>query len=224
MKFFKQNAFTLSEVLITLGVIGVVAAMILPTVIKNYQKQVTVNKLKKAYTSVSNAVQMSKTVNGEVKDWDIKFDNKLQSASDFADKYLIPYMKVVKACKTNKTGDCNFSPKQLDGRASKNYNQLTSFYTNDGILYVVGNANGIAGIINNQYLITIDINGNNPPNLYGKDIFMFLLNINEGVIKANFGEESIDTINAHCKSRASGYSCSAKIIRDGWKIADDYPW
>ena len=39
--------FTLAEVLITLGIIGVVAALTLPSLVTNYQKQVTVNKLKK---------------------------------------------------------------------------------------------------------------------------------------------------------------------------------
>ena len=215
--------FTLAEVLITLGVIGVIAAMTLPTVIKNYQKQVTVNKLKKAYISVSNAVQMSKTVNGEVKDWDIKFDNKLQSASDFADKYLIPYMKVVKKCGINQTGDCYHAVKYLNGIVASRRENSTSFYTNDGILYIVGNGINGKSIITTSYLITIDINGNNPPNVLGKDVFMFQLYVNEGIIKANFGESSND-LNKHCKSGASGYSCSAKIIRDGWKIADDYPW
>lgn len=41
-------AFTLAEVLITLGIIGVVAAMTLPTLIANYQKRQTVVQLKKS--------------------------------------------------------------------------------------------------------------------------------------------------------------------------------
>ena len=44
----KQTAFTLAEVLITLGIIGVVAAMTLPSLIANHQKQVYVTGLKKA--------------------------------------------------------------------------------------------------------------------------------------------------------------------------------
>lgn len=43
-------AFTLAEVLITLGIIGVVAAMTLPTLINNYRKQETIAKLKKVYS------------------------------------------------------------------------------------------------------------------------------------------------------------------------------
>ena len=50
----KKAAFTLAEVLITLGIIGVVAALTLPTLIQNHQKQVYVTQLKKAYSIYSN--------------------------------------------------------------------------------------------------------------------------------------------------------------------------
>ena len=50
-------AFTLSEILITLGVIGVVAAMTLPTLIKEYQKHVWVSQLKKTYSILEQGFQ-----------------------------------------------------------------------------------------------------------------------------------------------------------------------
>lgn len=43
----KHKAFTLAETLITIGIIGVVAAMTIPILIKNYKAQVTATKLKK---------------------------------------------------------------------------------------------------------------------------------------------------------------------------------
>lgn len=57
LPIFKQSGrkgFTLAEVLITLGVIGVVAAMTLPTVIANYQKKVLVTQLKKEVSVIEN--------------------------------------------------------------------------------------------------------------------------------------------------------------------------
>ena len=60
MKSFKippskiKFAFTLAEVLITLGIIGVVAAITLPTLIKNYQKHVYVTQLKKVVNTLEN--------------------------------------------------------------------------------------------------------------------------------------------------------------------------
>ena len=41
----RKVAFTLAEVLITLGIIGVVAAMTMPSLIQNYQEKATVTKL-----------------------------------------------------------------------------------------------------------------------------------------------------------------------------------
>ena len=61
---FKLNfAFTLAEVLITLGIIGVVAAMTLPMLIQNYQKMVLKNQFKKTYTTLFNAVKLAQSKN-----------------------------------------------------------------------------------------------------------------------------------------------------------------
>ena len=49
-----QVGFTLAEVLITLGIIGVVAAMTMPTLMTNYQKKSTATQLKKTYATISN--------------------------------------------------------------------------------------------------------------------------------------------------------------------------
>ena len=51
----KKSAFTLAEVLITLGIIGVVAAMTLPVLTQKYQKMVLKNQYKKVYSTLSQA-------------------------------------------------------------------------------------------------------------------------------------------------------------------------
>lgn len=51
-------AFTLAEVLITLGIIGVVAAMTLPTLINNNRDKELVTRVKKTYSSISKALQL----------------------------------------------------------------------------------------------------------------------------------------------------------------------
>ena len=45
----KRFGFTLSEVLVTLGIIGVVSAMTVPTLMNNYQRQAYVTQLHKVY-------------------------------------------------------------------------------------------------------------------------------------------------------------------------------
>lgn len=58
-----MKGFTLAEVLITLGVIGVVAAMTLPMLIQNYQKTVLKSQFKKTYTTLFNAVKLAQSKN-----------------------------------------------------------------------------------------------------------------------------------------------------------------
>ena len=57
-RLHKRVAFTLAEVLITLGVIGVVAAITLPSVVAHYKEKVLVTQVQKAYSEMQNALKM----------------------------------------------------------------------------------------------------------------------------------------------------------------------
>ena len=60
----KIRAFTLAEVLITLGIIGVVAAMTLPSLMNKIQKRDTAARLKKFYSAMNQAINRSTVDNG----------------------------------------------------------------------------------------------------------------------------------------------------------------
>ena len=87
------KAFTLAEVLITLGVIGVVAAMTLPSVIKHYQQQATVSKIKKFYTTINQAIRQSEAENGSCSTWTRVSYSSNDSQKIFYDTYLSKYIK-----------------------------------------------------------------------------------------------------------------------------------
>ena len=61
----KHNAFTLAEVLITLLIIGIVAALTIPSVISNYQQQEFKTGLKKAVSVLNEAIQTNIALEGE---------------------------------------------------------------------------------------------------------------------------------------------------------------
>ena len=82
----KTKAFTLAEVLITLGIIGVVAALTMPSLVTNYQKKATVTQLKKAYSEIAQAIKLSQIQNGEINNWDFSL-----SGTDFYYQYLQKY-------------------------------------------------------------------------------------------------------------------------------------
>ena len=52
----RRFGFTLAEVLVTLGIIGVVSAMTVPSLMQNYQRQSYVAQLHKVYNETSQAI------------------------------------------------------------------------------------------------------------------------------------------------------------------------
>ena len=90
----RKSAFTLAEVLITLAIIGVVAAMTIPTLVQNYKKRHVPIALLKFYTTFNQAIHLSETENGSIKTWsnvDVGFN--AESMKDWWDKYMAKYYK-----------------------------------------------------------------------------------------------------------------------------------
>ena len=88
-------AFTLAEVLITLGIIGVVATLTLPTLIQHHRKTVIETSLKKFYTTINQAVELSIIDNGETSSW--KFADTEAEVGIFYNTYFKKYLKDVKS-------------------------------------------------------------------------------------------------------------------------------
>ena len=232
----KKVAFTLAEVLITLGIIGIVAALTLPTVIQNYQKQVTVTRLKKAYSYLVQVAQKSIADNGSIDfvEGDLLDEDAVKK---FFNTYWLSYFKGVDVFPDKK------QPYKLNGNTvfykhiggildSTNVYTTYSggrifFNTADGITYFVY----IVKWINNKYndkgelisqdaaynseqMVFVDLNGIKPPNTFGKDVFVFYVDFSKGIVRPNRDD---------CNNTYSG-GCAGKIMRDGWQIKSDYPW
>ena len=124
--FKKKAAFTLAEVLITLGIIGVVAAMTIPTLVANYKKKVVETRLVKVYSTFNQAIKMSEVENGPLTTWDsieetsewVDGVGSIITASDIGDwydKYLAPYIKVLKVEKNTGNKDAKINIYMPDG-------------------------------------------------------------------------------------------------------------
>ncbi|MFQ8626689.1 MAG: prepilin-type N-terminal cleavage/methylation domain-containing protein [Candidatus Gastranaerophilaceae bacterium] len=92
-------AFTLAEVLITLGIIGIVAALTMPALIADYKKKEDAAKLKKAYTIINQAFKLSEVDNGPSEHWPSAYDI---GASAYYEQYWKPYFQGPSLCKTYK--------------------------------------------------------------------------------------------------------------------------
>lgn len=209
-----KQGFTLAEVLITLGVIGVVAAMTIPSVIKKYQEQVTVNKVKKFYSMMSQAYMLSVKDNGYANEWNVGNGLNSTTANQIA-TYLKPYLKIIKDCETN-SGCLKYKDKVNLLKGTKhvvNYDTMDYFYKiilSDGsYIWWRGVDNwckqNVDGVSNICVIIWTDTNGGKEPNTIGKDIFEFLLTP-YGVKPALVDD---------CNKTNNGWGCSSYILKNG---------
>ena len=222
----RKIAFTLAEVLITLGIIGVVASLTLPSVVTNYQKKRTVNKLKSTYSILCNAIQMAKVDYGDdVNQWELPDGIDEKASSDyFAEKYLIPYLKIAKDCNPYVAREC--LPTNVQ------YNRT----------FILSNGSIISVHASREYdlrlQISMYINGYKKKMSNARDAFMIELGGGSGSlgldkndllpygyrVRAPRTEYTTSSDRTSCTVTGRKSKCFALIMYDGWKISDDYPW
>jgi len=174
-----KNAFTLAEVLITLVIIGIVAALTIPTAINKYKEEELKSQFKKAYSTLSQAV--NKTFLNDFYGYaDCYMGGSYNDCKKFYDA-MAKNLNVSKICRgnalskgclpvfqkyTNEDGNC-------DGWSENRINNHAHVYVlSDGTIiipYWFSNAGGA------MQSFLVDINGQKAPNAYGKDLFGFSL-------------------------------------------------
>ena len=213
----KRAAFTLAEVLLTLGIIGVVAAMTMPVLITNHQKQKTVSYVKKFYNEINNAVRMAVVDNGDVELWVEDYRTSDYNANlQFVQNYILPYIKYLRVDNCYETRVCVYL----------SYGMFT--YNVDS------NGGDIAFFINSKYEIF-------PKNYFGFQFNKRNDNPNLGnrptvepyVYKwdGDYNPPESNTLKTAswggCNTSAGDAKyayCTKWIQLNDWKIPDDYPW
>lgn len=251
MKLKKYNtslssykAFTLAEVLITLVIIGVVSAMVIPTVIDHFHKDMNAIALRKAYSTINQTLPSlvrEFDVNGNMNDTGL-FDGNDALIGD----NLVRYLKVSKNCQMG----AGCFPPQMGAEfptLSTKVNTSTivgnhySFITNDNMSYMIQSSgagcpasfDGASSLLFNRQLtqicgkLWVDVNAFKPPNNYGADIFLFYITngITPSLYPAGGRDDakmrwSTDGVNAiNCTSASpGGYACAGRIMEQSWEI------
>lgn len=209
-----KDGFTLAEVLVTLGIIGIVAAMTIPTIMLKHRKNVAETRLKKFYSSINQALNLSENVNGEKKYWKEQILNAQQCKNKedeeclifFFNTYLEPYLKHTEYKYVKGSGLLLYL---ADGSCIRIKHPFDYYF----------------------YPQASDVNKENA--VRGSDFFPFQFGRPYGgkacLVKEflNKGIEPYIDDNWDCTPKGlygSPYS-SAKLIQyNGWKIPNDYPW
>lgn len=219
---FKKFGFTLAEVLITLGIIGVVAALIIPILVQNSEERAIVTALKKAYSVLYQASIQAIQENGTPDNWGITGANSPEALS-----YFLPYLKIDKNCLDNSQGCFPKNVAYYYLTSSKGSLPLDGWRPSlrlaGGILIQVNagwsDCSASYGTTNNLKSICsiylVDVNGDKGPNIFGKDTFTFLLNKYGGIIPSGVQQQTgwyYFTNDCQNKDNAFGLGCTGWVI------------
>lgn len=197
----KYNAFTLAEVLVTLIIIGVIAAITVPSIKKVSEERTYVASVKKVYQALSVAVKNAKQEEGPIKTWSEEdqlnfIKNRLNVAGPITEEYEI---------------------KQLRGTTTsygKHFLEKGGFILTDGTYILILNKDlNPGGGKSAKFTIFVDINGKNPPNIAGVDVHHFWVGP-DGTVYPGGGGPDLKYASA-CTSKSSGWTCTAKLLEDG---------
>ena len=213
----RKAAFTLAEVLVTLAVIGIVAAMTIPTVMNKYQQKVTETRLMRFYSVMNNAIALSEIDNGDKTTW--YFKNEFCSTGyeekcityNF-EKFFKPYLKIT---------DYKF------------YNQLADLFTNidaddkGGLLvkFLDGSSAVFSYFSQDIYFFPIGSHVfESKHNVYNKDRFLFGFYPKSpaGVRTKYFKGKGMEPyIGPEWDGTDETLPCLMKTKLNGWKFPDD---
>ena len=195
----------MAELLLTLGIIGIVASLTMTVLISNYKKFVYVNQLKKSVSVVENGFKMILASDGvskltETSLWDTFASNwNLNSSNSEFINYYAKYFKILKINSFNLN-----TYKQLNDNGIGN-RDCNAFVLADGtyILFQdilkqgnslsVEDCNKVKQLGGNVCdvainLVYIDVNGAKGPNRFGRDMFQFSL-ANDGMLVPSGGKD-----------------------------------
>lgn len=195
-------------------IIGVIAALTIPSLKKSSQQQEYIQSAKKAYSSLSQATMLGENLNGPVGYWN------WNSAKDIM-KIYSQHFNILKECGNDEycfTRDYDIH--QLNGRSQSGiYNGETNytFITADGMYWIMSVYSKACNTSENSYIkhscgfFRVDVNGKKPPNTIGIDIFGFQIR-KDGVYPAGGGDDCNEN---DCNPSGVGWGCAARVLRTG---------
>lgn len=231
------NGFTLAEILITLAVIGIVAVMTIPALVRNYRKKITTTRMKVAYSQFIQAIQLSEIDNGTISGWDYPETTSSDATRDFITKYFKPYMKL---------SECLENTDEACGAGVGSYDYQYKLANGSSIAIEVGCNIGAVYEDGEYIAINFDVNGPQGPNVGGIDAFYFGIRkendyrllpapwtptvTREDILNGTYvwmGEpclcKDIDYNDADIAYYQQTRCCGLLLFLDNFEIKDDYP-
>lgn len=205
MKKFNRKGFTLAEVLITLGIIGVVAAMTLPDLKLKMDASANITSLKKFYTEFSNATNLLISEYGEPDSWGL-VDNDAESSAAVLDMYK-KRLNMTRICLEGDTSCFAFPVYTYKGVVKITENEYSSWQLKS---FVLNNGTTVFFDVNNgNFSVFFDVNGLKKPNRLGEDVFAWAVNGKGKIVR--YTDPSITSGNDE-----PDYNYAFEIMENSW--------
>ena len=217
----KNKAFSLAEVLITLGIIGVITSITIPNFISKYNKMVTENRLKTAYSQLSKVLQTVYNNNdlrfAPEELYSNKYNNgfSYELSRDIFQKYFEPCFKEVIPLNKGERKVCNYK-----GENSTGICMAIDKNTGSMPFQIITDTSKFKKLIAGKNVFGFRVSRN---------IFESNYNINL-TYSANADNANTEQAKNACISKnvfTNGtdreFYCSVLIIKNNWIIPEDYP-
>ena len=229
-----KKGFTLAEVLITLVIIGIVAAITVPMLVQNNQKQELYSSFRKTYNTLNQAIYLAAAQGNIPTNFDFEATaGSAAKAQEFLDTYIKPYVKAIKSAPCIGMQEQNPTVKNLAGVNMGTACELGSmFYASEGLVLADGSIIAVIGTGKpNAAEMVVDTNGAKGPNVYGRDILnlryfgktktpvitgaSYTANYN-GTLSFNssYYENSCDPSNKNATG-TPGDTCADRLLKEG---------
>ena len=198
--------------------------MTLPSVIGNAKNKQRSAALKKAYTTLYQAIMISTQENGDITEWELP-PYHASGMLDWSNEYIGKYFKIISACEDNKTRCTNSLDRICNAENPSKCSSIgmhTALYVlNDGShIYIFSGGNPVNGKSKVLHIL-IDTNGTHKPNLYGKDVFTFILSLlnNDKPLQKHLLIQTISRVNRKNPGKNYGMIIDYIGIRDNMRKA-----
>jgi len=213
-----KDAFTLAELLIVLGIIGIIAALTMPTLMANHRKQVVLNKLKKFYSVTTQAVIKTTEQEGSDSWIDECYNCTPQDLNNWYRRTLGKNFNTLKV--QNITADGGSILVYLsDGTLFQipSYIREVKFYTD-----IRAYKNPKFGVNMFYFYLKSEDNGWNWSSANGFETYGPADSYGSAYGYNDYRETLFHSKGFGC-AEDPGWGCARLIQFDGWRIADDYP-
>ncbi len=236
-----KKAFTLAEVLITLAIIGIVAALTIPTLVSKNEKKQLYTQFMKTYNTLSNAMNLAVAENGNPSGWTTSPNDSgcHMVIGQVFDKILSKHLKIAKVCDSSNYSECMpiDSYKSLSNKETLMAEELEYLIAEDTKIFTLADGSSMTiyaddcyGAFSGVYFY-FDTNGLKGPNIVGRDMHILSFegrpDYKFGTVTGytpsgtyeSYGEQRTNWGNcdssADNSSDENGIGCAARLLQEG---------